>query len=180
MRFYTERLNMKIYTFLLATVAASVIGCNQSVQTTSQQFNALPRAVQKTVRAQSPNGEITDVTMTTVDGREVYQVQFREDGRNPKILVAPDGTLVSSEMAKPAGAIQRLLTPTGATGTPLSALPEAAQRTIQANAPNAQIASINRHDENGRVVYEVAFKDEGKNPTLRVAEDGSLVQNLQK
>jgi uncharacterized membrane protein YkoI len=171
---------MKIYTFLLATVAASVIGCNQSVQTASDNFNALPPAVQKTVRAQSPNGEIASINKTTQDGREVYQVEFREDGKNPKILVAPDGTLVSSEMAKPAGAIQRLLTPTGATGTPFSALPEAAQKTIKAHAPDTEISSISRHEDNNRVVYEVTFKEPGKNPSLKVAEDGSLVQDLQK
>jgi uncharacterized membrane protein YkoI len=164
----------------LATVAASVMGCNQSVQTASQKFNELPPAVQKTVRAQSPNGEIADVTKTTQGGRDVYEVEFREQGRNPKILVTPDGTLVSSEMAKPASAVERLLTPTGATGTPLSALPEAAQKTIQANAPSNEIASISRHNSNGRVIYEVAFKQEGKNPTIQVAEDGTLVQNLQK
>ena len=91
MRFYTERLNMKIYTFLLATVAASVIGCNQSVQTASDNFNALPPAVQKTVRAQSPNGEIASINKTTQDGREVYQVEFREDGRIRKSWSRPTG-----------------------------------------------------------------------------------------
>ncbi len=171
---------MKRYTFLLAIVAASVIGCNQSVQTASQKFNELPPAVQKTVRAQAPNGEIADVNKTTQDGRDVYEVEFRENGQNPKVVVASDGTLVSSDMAKPAGAVQRLLTPTGATGTPFSALPEAAQKTIQAHAPANEITSITRREDNGRVIYEVSFKDQGKNPTLQVAEDGTLVQNLQK
>ena len=83
-------------------------------------------------------------------------------------------------MAKPAGAVQRLLTPTGATGTPFSALPEAAQKTIKAHAPDAEISSISRHEENNRAVYEVTFKEPGKNPSLKVAEDGSLVQDLQK
>jgi uncharacterized membrane protein YkoI len=110
----------------------------------------------------------------------VYEVELRQDGSNPKIVVAMDGTLVNSELPKPAGSVQRLLTPTGAVGTPFSALPEAAQKSIQAHSPNAQIAGISRHEDNGRVIYEVEFKDKGANPTIKVAEDGTLVQTLQK
>ena len=75
---------------------------------------------------------------------------------------------------------QRLLTPTGATGTKFSALPEKAQKTIQAQAPNADIANISRSDKDGRVIYTVEFREPGKNPTIQVAEDGTLVQTLQK
>ena len=31
-----------------------------------------------------------------------------------------------------------------------------------------------------RVIYEVEFKEQGQNPTLQVAADGTLVQELQK
>ena len=51
--------------------------------------------------------------------------------------------------------------------------------TIKARAPEAEIADITRHEKNGRVTYEVAFKDKVKNPTIRVADDGTLVQDLQ-
>ena|SRR3974390_918977 len=102
---------------------------------------------------------------------KAYEVELREEGSNPKLVVAPEGTLITSDLPKTAGAVQRLLTPTGAVGTPFSALPEAAQKAIQAHAPNAQIASITRHEENGRLIYEVEFKDQ--NRTLQVAEDGT-------
>ena len=172
---------MKSCAVIMAVAAALVAGCNQSVKTASEKFNELPPAVQKTVRAQAPNAEVTDVSQKTQDGREVYEVDFRGEGHNnPKVVVAEDGTLVSSDIAKPAGPIERMLTPTGATGTPLSALPEAAQKTIQAQAPGAPIASITRHESNGRVIYKVEFQEPGKNPTIEVAEDGTLVQTLQK
>ena len=72
------------------------------------------------------------------------------------------------------------MTPTGAVGTPLSALPEAVQKTVKEQAPNAPIADISREQDNGRTVYKVEFRDQGKNPTIKVAEDGTLVQSLQK
>ena len=172
---------MKKYVISLLAASALVVGCNQSVETASQKFNELPPAVQKTIRAQAPNAEIVDVTQKTENGTQVYQVEFRNDGSsNSKVLVAADGTLVGSDLAKPAGAVQRLLTPTGAVGTPFSALPETVQKTIRSKAPDAPIANISRKDDNGRTIYEVEFKEPGKNPTIRVAEDGTLVQGLQK
>jgi len=171
---------MKQYAVTLLAAAGLLVGCNRSLESASNKFNELPPAVQKTVRAQAPNGEIANVTTRTENGATIYEVEFREPGSNPKIQVAADGKLINTDMPKPAGAVERLLTPTGAVGTKLSALPEKAQKTIQERAPNAEITNISRHENNGRVIYEVEFKDQGKNPTLRVAEDGTLVQDLQK
>src|SRR5438270_519230 len=134
----------KISAMSLFAAVGLLAGCNQ-VQNASNDFNSLPPAVQKTARAQAPNAEITSVSKTTTNGMDAYKIEFRAEGRNPVIIVAANGTLLSSELAHQAGMIERALTPTGATGTPLSALPEAAQKTIQAQAPNAQIAGISRH-----------------------------------
>lgn len=171
---------MKSSLITLFTAAGLLVGCNQSVEKASTKFNELPPAVQKTVRAQAPNAEIADVSKKTDNGMDVYEIEFREPGTNPKILVGADGKLISTDMARPAGAIERALTPTGATGTKFSALPEKAQKTIKDKAPDAEITNISRQDKDGRVIYEVEFKDTGKNPTIRVAEDGTLVQDLQK
>ena len=56
-------------------------------------------------------------------GPEVYEVEFREPGTNPKLVIAMDGRLVNSDLAKPAGALERAVTPVGAVGTKFSALP---------------------------------------------------------
>jgi len=171
---------MKAY--LVTMVAASGLlfwGCSRSVESASQKFNELPPAVQKTVRAQAPNAEIADITHNNRDGMDVYEVEFKEPGANPKIIVAADGKLLSTDMPKAAGPVQRLLTPTGATGTKLSALPEAAQKTIQSKAPNKAITDISRHEKDGRVMYEVEFNDAGNRSIMEVAEDGSVVKELQ-
>jgi uncharacterized membrane protein YkoI len=171
---------MKIYIVTILAAAGLVAGCNKSVESASREFNELPPSVQKTVRAQAPQAEIADVSHKTDNGMDVYEIQFREPGRNPKIVVAADGKLVSTDMARPAGSVERMLTPTGATGTKLSALPEKVQKTIQSTAPGAAIADISRHDKDGRVIYEIQFQEKGKNPSIQVAEDGTLVQDLQK
>jgi uncharacterized membrane protein YkoI len=171
---------MKKYIVTLLAAAGMVCGCNRSIESASQKFNELPPSVQKTVRAQAPQGEIANVSHSTQNGVDVYEIEFREPGQNPKIVVSADGRLVNSDMARPAGKIERALTPTGATGTKFSALPEKVQKTIQSRAPDAAIADISRQEKDGRVFYEVSFQEKGKNPSIRVAEDGTLVQDLQK
>src|ERR1041385_1387424 len=171
---------MNKFVITLLAAAGLATGCNNSVESASKRFNELPPAVQKTVRAQAPQAEIADVSHKTDNGIEVYEIQLREGDRNPRIVVAADGKLVSTDMARPAGAVERLLTPTGATGTKFSALPEKVQKTIQSTAPGGQIANISRQEKDGRTIYEIEFQEKGKNPSIRVAEDGTLVQDLQK
>jgi uncharacterized membrane protein YkoI len=167
---------MKIYALGLAASLALFAGCNKSVESASQKFNELPAPVQKTVRTQYPNGEVADVSKKTENGMEVYEVSFREPGNNPKLMVAADGKLLNSDLVKPAGAIDRALTPSGAVGTKLSALPEKAQSVIKAKAPDAEISDISRQEKDGKVIYAVSFKNKDRNPTLKVTDDGTLVQ----
>jgi uncharacterized membrane protein YkoI len=172
---------MKKYAITMITAAGLLVGCNQSIEKASTNFNTLPPAVQKTVRAQAPNSEIDAVTKKTENGMDVYEVKFKQpDGSNPKVLVSMDGKLISSDFPRTASTVERALTPTGATGTKFSALPEAAQKTIKDKAPNAEISDISRHEDNGRVYYTVEFTDKGKNPTMKIGDDGTLIQDLQK
>jgi uncharacterized membrane protein YkoI len=171
----------------LIAAAGLAAGCNKSVESNSQSFNALPTAVQKTVRSESPNGEITSVSRTTENGVEAYKVQIHNPGNNndATMLVAADGRVLNTDMPNnnPNGIVsdvKKALTPTGSVGTQFSALPETVQKTIKSHAPDAQIANISRETDNGRTIYEVSFEDTGKNPSIKVADDGTLVQSLKK
>jgi uncharacterized membrane protein YkoI len=188
-------------------LAAAVLlgGCGRNLESVSERFNELPPAVQKTVRAEAPNGEIQGVSHSAKDGADLYIIEFRENGRKGRMVVAANGYLLSDKERNREGVNNHALTPTGpvgeaarnytsaatdinknavdstgAVGTPFSALPLAAQQTIQAQAPGLQISTISRHEEMGRIIYSVEFTDKGKNPTMRVAEDGALVQALRK
>jgi uncharacterized membrane protein YkoI len=172
------------YVVSLLAAAGLVTGCNQSVQSASQDFNTLPPAVQKSIRAQSPNGDITSISKTSQNGVDAYKVELKDQGKDSTMVVGLDGQVLSSDMpSKPNGLVQdvkKALTPTGAVGTEFSALPENVQKTILAHAPQAQISNISRETDNGRTIYDVSFKDSQANPDLKVADDGTLVQGLQK
>jgi uncharacterized membrane protein YkoI len=171
---------MKIYLITLIAASGLLLGCNRSVEKASQKFNELPPAVQKIIRSQAPNAEIANVQHKTRNGADIYEIEFREPGKNPKLIMSADGTLLVTDSDKPAAAAERPPTPTGAVGTKLTALPEVAQKTILSKAPNTEIVGIFRHQKDGRVVYEIEFKEPGTNSTMQVAEDGTLVQDLQK
>lgn len=159
-------------------------GCNKSVEQASQDFNSLPPAVQKAVRSQAPNAEIASVDMKTENGVQVYEVEFRDAGVNPRLLVSADGSILNSPGTSKTegivGTVEKALTPTGAVGTKFSALPPSVQKAIQSHGIPTEIRDISRNEENGRVIYTVEYVDSGKNPTIKIAEDGTLVQGLQK
>ena len=183
------RVPMKTYLIPIALIAGLLCGCKPSVESASQDFNSLPEAVQKTIRADAPDAQITSISRTSQNGVEAYKVDLDQSGTKAEMLVAADGRVLSSDLPKsqPAGAlgkaaksVSRALAPTGAVGSQYSALPEPVQKTIQQHAPPDQIANISRHEDNGQVIYEVEFQEPGKNPSIQVAQDGTLVQNLQK
>ena len=168
-------------TYLITLTAASLLfaGCGQKVERAAQKFNELPPAVQKTVRAHAPNAEIADAKTKTQDGQTVYEIEFAEAGKNPKLLVAQDGKILNSDLTTAKGApgsLDRLLSGRGAVGTKLSALPKPVQKAVQQRAPNAEITNITRTEQDGVVTYEIQFKDKEQNPTLRIAEDGTVVE----
>lgn len=190
---------MKTYLFTLAAATALLAaGCSQksSVEKASQEFNSLPPAVQQAVRSQAPNAEIASVDKKTRDGQPYYVIALKHP--DAKLSVAQDGTLLGTEKGTSVGAPSTApdvvtgsgakrdtnAAPSGPTSRTakidLSALPVPVQQTLQQQAPNAEIADISRKEENGRVIYQFEFVDKGKNPTMRIAEDGSVVQSLQK
>jgi uncharacterized membrane protein YkoI len=189
---------------ILTAAGLTLAGCSQKskVERTSQEFNALPTAVQKTVRSHAPNAEIASVDRKNRDGMNYYVIEFREPGTNPKINVAENGTILPNDIERSMGSsspgtgtVSGRAYDRGATnsslgapnGTPgraatidLSALPVPVQKALKSQVPNGLVKNIKRHDENGRAVYEIEFEDEGKNPTMRIADDGTVVQTLKK
>jgi len=173
---------MTKYLITLTAAAAVLMGCEQrNVEKASKDFNQLPAAVQKTVRAQAPDAEIADVDQKTRDGVTVYKIQFRDKERHPAMEVAADGTLTRYEAGKPAsgspGAVEGKAS--GAASSmqnQLSALPMSVQKVIQANAPRADVTDIRRKEENGRVFYEVEYAGKDHKPTLQVDEAGHILK----
>lgn len=67
---------------------------------------------------------------------------------------------------------------TNSPGTKYGLLPSSVQRTITTQAGTAEIKDINKvTGSSSREVYEIKFRDPALNPTLYVAEDGTLISS---
>ena len=64
---------------------------------------------------------------------------------------------------------------TNSPGTIFSLLPSTVQRTITAQAGAAEIKDVNKVAGATREIYEVQFANPGVNPTLYIAENGTLI-----
>lgn len=71
---------------------------------------------------------------------------------------------------------QNVLTGGPTMGTTIKDLPQPVKDTLQQKVPTAEISDIQREDMSGRNVYKITFLDKEKNPTMWIAEDGSVVQ----
>lgn len=57
-------------------------------------FAELPAAVQKTVKEQAQGQTIDDIDRETWNGKQVYEIEFEQEGGNREIHIADDGSLV--------------------------------------------------------------------------------------
>jgi uncharacterized membrane protein YkoI len=186
---------MKKELLLTMTAAALLAGCSDnklgSTNTTAadpkvaSEFNDLPPAVRATVNREVPNGVIDKISSDTKDGRVVYKIKFRDEGINPSILVAADGTILKSDISRDkalgaTGASTDVTTGTSKSDLKFTQLPPAVQKTIRERSATAKVADIDKHTRNGRVVYDVSFEEKGTNPKMTIAEDGTVVKDLEK
>lgn len=164
-------------TLVLALAVTLLAGCEKAnVEQASEEFNALPLAVQKTTRAQLPNAEIASVTKHNRNGIDVYAIRFRDEDRNPPLEVAADGTIVKYERAvQRGGSLDEPAVRRGGGGSDVSALPLAVQKAIRANTPPAEVVAIHRSEDDGKVVYDIEFAGHQHNPRVRVSQEGDLL-----
>ncbi|HKQ38498.1 MAG TPA: PepSY-like domain-containing protein [Verrucomicrobiae bacterium] len=135
----------------------------------------VPAAVRKTIEEHAAGRKVADIDRETWNGKPVFEVEYDQTGRNEQIFVSEDGTIVKQEgkVRTPESAAGAIKGPV--IGTRFSDTPAAVQETIKREAKGAEIADIDKERRNGRVLYEVEFKDPGRNREIHIAEDGSIV-----
>ena len=159
---------------------------------TDHRFEDLPPAVQKTVREQAAGQKIGDIDRETRTGRIVWEIEIEKQGRNTEIHVAEDGSLVDTGLlgrTEPAPSTAPAASGT-AVGNPASGqtgrvfagtswedLPPAVQQKAAQFGGKANVQDIDRESENGRAVYEIEFKREGRNLEIEFFEDGTILKS---
>lgn len=73
---------------------------------------------------------------------------------------------------------RNVLTGGPVTGTTINDLPQPVKDKLKELAPSAEIADIDKQSQGGRVIYRITFTESGRNPTMYIAQDGTIVQNM--
>jgi uncharacterized membrane protein YkoI len=152
-------------------------------------FSDLPPAVQRTIQTQTGGAKIRSLQEGTLQGRTVYQVSFRDqEGEHTALRVSQNGAFLDqvagadleSQPDQPQWDAQAW----GGFALPLSEgrkvswneLPGQVQKTVRSYSGDARIESINKGKLLGMTAYQAAFKPDGVHHELRVAEDGSFLE----
>jgi uncharacterized membrane protein YkoI len=151
-------------------------------------LEALPTAVQSTIRGQVGDGRIGNI----VPRGEGYVVTYDLNGQPTTMLVGPDGRIVragpTAVGAPPASAAGSGATanpaPRGATNNnnrtssiPIDDLPDEVRDALKSEAPNASVQFINREQRAGGEVYVVGARNEDEYVQLTFDKSGRVIRD---
>jgi hypothetical protein len=177
---------MKLHPVLSIVVAGFLAGCAQEnsefvyqkpLTSPGGKFTTLPPAVQNTVRAEVGAAEIDDIRKDTSSGTLVYDVRFKNADLYPPLHIAPDGSVLTPDLAVAVGASEDTIaasTGSAVSGIKLDDLPPTVVKTIREKAPTAEVETISKITAGINVAYEVSFKDPAQ-PKLFISDDGKVV-----
>ena len=173
-----------------------VVLCSACALFTASEANAaaklkltdLPEPVQKTIVAErGTQAEVKGITVNkkSKNGAIVYDVVFKEAGKNPKLRISADGTVIKESGKKSTELNNREIRDSA--GAPASDakkpmfndLPPAVQTTItkEKGAADLNGLKIQRESLNKQNVFRVEFEEKGKNTKLWINEAGSIVKD---
>jgi hypothetical protein len=177
---------MKMHFWSIAILAA-LCGCaeapmvayDEPLTSPGREFSKLPPAVQNSVRAEAGMAEIESVHRNPNGPTAVYEIRFRNDAIYPPLYLAPDGSVLTSNLTVAVGAsADTIAASTGSevSGLRMEELPNNVLLTIRHRAPTAEVNSVSRMTSGGQIFYNVLFKDPVNHPSLIIRDDGHLMQ----
>jgi hypothetical protein len=126
----------------------------------------IPKAVMDTLKAKFPKAEITKWTKEKEDGKVVYDIEFKNEGKKTEADIAEDGTLLNFEKEFPA-----------------KDLPEAVTKAVEKKYPKSTIKEVmeiteikDKKETHGgfEITLETADK---KSVEVTVAKDGKILED---
>jgi len=130
-------------------------------------FSECPAAVQKTLTREARGAKIDKVDLESKDGRVVFEADVVIDGKNYEILVAPNGALIAKKLDEDEEENEVEMK--------LADCPAAVQKTLMREADGATIDEVDKITTEGRNLYKVNVKIDGRNFDVVVTEEGLLL-----
>ena len=160
------RLN-RITTAAIGLVLAAVIGRGALGDETTLKFADCPESVRKAIELEAKGAKIDTVSKEAgEDGVTVYAANALVAGRHYRIRVDHDGQLVAMDLE------------VGDDEIKFSACPAAVRETFHREAKDARFDDMTRDIKYGIVIYEAVARLGGKDYSIVVAENGTLVEKM--
>lgn len=134
----------------------------------------LPKVVVKTLEEKYPKAtyKMVEEVYKVKDKKETlesYEVAVvTADKKQYEVYVAPDGKLLKATEEKAAPPAAEKIAP--------DKLPKAVMDAIKGRFPDAQITSAEKETEDGKVVYDIELKSQGKKYEMDIQENGTIVE----
>jgi uncharacterized membrane protein YkoI len=132
-------------------------------------LDELPAAAQAAVKKEAAGRPISKITRDTINGREAFAVELKESGRNPRVYIADDGTVLRPTEKPPMLGV----------GTTFTDTPAQVQRAIRdALGTGGEIVKIDKDQRRGEpATYKVEIKNANGTRHLRISEDGKVTED---
>ena len=148
-----SKLTLSVIAILFASYAAPAAEKKLKVE-------ALPPAVQQTVKAELAGAALAGLTRETEKGQTVYELETRKaDGTTRDLMIDARGAILSVEEE-----------------VPVATLPAAARAAIEAKAAGGRLVRVEKVSEGGRVSYEATIKTGKKQIEYSVTPDGKPLE----
>ena len=121
-------------------------------------LSQVPPKVREAIKKYATEAEIKKIEKGDVDGKKAYEFEIENGGKKSEVTITPDGKLLSTEES-----------------IALEDIPEAARKTINAQAAGGKILETEKVFEKGKTVYEAVIEKGGKKIEVSVAPNGKLV-----
>jgi hypothetical protein len=139
-----------------------------TTQADKLRLNQLPLEVRDKIQAHSGSNQIEDIDRQNRDGRVTYQVAFKESGQHKELLFDDKGQLLNADGT--ASVDSRKIT--------FAELPEAVKHMVETRTKKEMVNDIDRQVKDGRINYEIGFKQDAQQQELVISEDGRIIKDV--
>jgi uncharacterized membrane protein YkoI len=159
---HEERITMKtrfgMWTLALFGLSALVVAARADEEKVP--LDKVPAAVLKAVKGKFPGAEIKQAEKEVEEGKTIYEIGLKEDGRNIDVSATEDGTIVEIEKEVAA-----------------KDLPRAVADAVKAKYPKGTIKKAEEVAKGEKTTYEVIVAEGSKSREVVLDRAGKILED---
>lgn len=141
----------------LASLTASARAGEAKEETVA--WSQVPQKVQEALKAYAAETDVKKIEKSEDEGASAYEFALDKGGKKSEVKLSSSGALLATEEE-----------------VALSEIPEAALKTIQAQAAGGKILSAEKVTKKSKVAYEALIEKDGQKTEIKVKAKGKLVK----